>query len=297
MASPRVVLVHRRSEYEELIAHHGTRGQAGFFLSTRGQSLDPIEQRHEQTVRALAAAAGHIPLDWRRAEAEREDLGQFVFGPEDIVVVVGQDGLVANLAKYLSGQPVIGVDPLPGANAGVLVPHRATDVGRQLRALTEGTAPITERTMVQATADDGQQMVALNEIFLGQSSHQSARYTLGIGETTERQSSSGIIVGTGTGATGWCRSIQRLQAPELRLPQPAEPGLSWFVREPWPSPSTGASLCSGVLEDGEALELRVESDSLVVFGDGMEADRITLGWGQGLSIQRAERTLRTVAYG
>ena len=30
---------------------------------------------------------------------------------EDIVVVVGQDGLVANTLKYLQGQPVIAVNP------------------------------------------------------------------------------------------------------------------------------------------------------------------------------------------
>ena len=29
------------------------------------------------------------------------------------MVVVGQDGLVANVAKYLDGQPVIGVDTAP----------------------------------------------------------------------------------------------------------------------------------------------------------------------------------------
>lgn len=294
MVTPRVVLVHRRSEYEELIAHHGTRGQAAFFLSTRSQSLDPVEQRHGRTESAVDVVAGSIPTDWRRAQLERDGVAQIVFGPEDAVVVVGQDGLVANLAKYLHGQPVIGMDPLPGTNAGVLVPHRAVDVTRLLRAVAEGSAAITERTMVRTSADDGQTLSALNEIIIGQPSHQSARYTLTADGREERQSSSGIIVGTGTGATGWCRSIQRLQAPQLRLPEPTEPALSWFVREPWPSPSTGATLSSGMLAEGETLDVRVESDSLVVVGGGMEADRITLGWGQRLKIQRAERTLRTV---
>lgn len=113
------------------------------------------------------------------------------------------------------------------------------------------------------------------------------------GSAEERQASSGIIVGSGTGSTGWCRSIQRLQAPGLALPAPASPDLVWFVREPWPSPATGVELTAGTVT-GDGLSVRVESDSLVAFGDGVESDRTVLGWGQTLRVCRAERVLRTV---
>ena len=65
-----------------------------------------------------------MPLTWRQARVERGDLDRFLFAPEDVVVVVGQDGLVANAAKYLAGQPVVGIDTDPGRNPGVLVRHR-----------------------------------------------------------------------------------------------------------------------------------------------------------------------------
>ena len=124
MPTPRVVVVHRRTEYDELIARHGTRGQAAFFLSTRSQDLAGVEGRHDLTEAALRTVSAGIPAEWARAVVERNDLSRFVFRPEDVIVVVGQDGLVANLAKYVARQPVIGIDPLPGTNAGVLVPHR-----------------------------------------------------------------------------------------------------------------------------------------------------------------------------
>lgn len=41
----------------------------------------------------------------------RGDLDRFLFEPDDIVLALGQDGLVANVAKYLDGQPVIGSNP------------------------------------------------------------------------------------------------------------------------------------------------------------------------------------------
>ena len=293
--TPRVVVVHRATELDELLARHGTRGQASFFLTTRGRTIDEVDARHAAIHDARQRVAAAIPLDWRRAEVERAILPTFVWGPDDIVVVVGQDGLVANVAKYLTGQPVIGVDPLPGGNAGVLVPHTPADVPALLTAVAAGRATLTPRTMVEATTDDGQTLTALNEIYLGQPGHQSARYRIATADAHERHSSSGVIVGTGTGASGWCASLQRLQAPGLTLPQPDAPGLAWFVREPWPSPSTQAGMVAGLLDVDATLTLDVESDTLVIFGDGMETDRLTIGWGQRVTIRRSTRVLHTAA--
>jgi hypothetical protein len=288
--TPRVVVVHRRTEYDELIRRHGTRGQAAFFLATRDRDLAELEHRHHQTGRAMDMVTDAIPLDWRRGTVERADVDRFLFGPEDIVVVVGQDGLVANVAKYLSGQPVIGIDPEPDRNAGVLVTHAPTDAAELLRS----TSSIEERAMVRATLDDGQRLLALNEVFLGPATHQTARYRLSAPSgPPEHQASSGLIVATGTGATGWCRSIALERHSRLEMPTPVEHRLLWFVREAWPSPSSGASVTEGELTD-QALEVVVESDRLIAFGDGIETDSLSLSWGQTVRIGLADERLRLV---
>ncbi|MEU9749448.1 hypothetical protein [Streptomyces niveus] len=288
--APRAVLVHRTTEYEELLARHGTHGQAAFFLSSRDRDIREVAERHHRTHRALIDVAAAVPHRWRQSRVERADLDRFLFGPEDVVVVVGQDGLVANAAKYLSGQPVVGIDTDPGRNPGVLVRHRAADTGKLLAEAVGGRGAADELTMVEAVADDSQRLLALNEICLGPAGHQTVRYRLSTdarpasSTAPEPQASSGVLVGTGTGATGWLRSLWQERASALPLPGPADRRLLWFVREAWPSPTTGTSLVSGALTPTDRLRLTVESDRLIAFGDGMESDALTLTWGQTVHV-------------
>ncbi|GHH31384.1 NAD(+)/NADH kinase [Streptomyces lanatus] len=296
--APRVVLVHRTTEYEELVARHGTHGQAAFFLSSRGRDIEEVAERHRRDQRALTEVTSAIPLTWRRTRVERADLDRFLFAPEDVVVVVGQDGLVANVAKYLAGQPVLGIDTDPGRNPGVLVRHRPADAAGLLASAQSGSGTCDELTMVEAVADDTQRLVALNEIYLGAAGHRTARYRLGLeddGGVVEAQASSGVIVGTGTGATGWLRSVWQERGGgggRLRLPSPTEERLLWFVREAWPSPATGTSLVAGELAADNRLRLTVESERLVAFGDGMETDAVELTWGQTVRVGVCRDRLR-----
>lgn len=296
--APRVVLVHRRTELQELLGRHGTRGQAAFFLRTRGRNIEDVAERHQEVQSAIATVTSAIPADWRHGLVERADLPRFLFAPGDIVIVVGQDGLVANIAKYLDGQIVIGIDPEPARNPGVLVSHPPQAAAALLAAAARPHASVhvEQRVMVEAVTDDQQQLTALNEIYIGQASHQTARYTLTLPEgPTERQASSGLIVSTGTGATGWCRSAWLERESTLVLPAPTERRLAWFVREAWPSPSTGTTLTEGDLTSGQSLTVTAESDQLVLFGDGIETDATPLAWSQAASIHLASQTLRLLA--
>jgi hypothetical protein len=308
--APRAVLVHRHTELEELVARHGARGQAAFYLRTRGRRIEDLEARHAEQAAAMIAVSSAIPADWRRGMVERGDLPRFLFGPDDIVVVVGQDGLVANLAKYLDGQLIIGIDPEPGRNPGVLVRHPAGACAGLLELAVRGGggglgghppdggapgsgAPVERLTMVTAETDDGQRLTGLNEIYLGQPTHQTARYTLRLPDgRAEAQASSGLIVSTGTGATGWCRSAWLERKSPLALPGPEEARLAWFVREAWPSPATGTACTEGTLSAGQEIEVTAESDRLVLFGDGIEADTVPLTWGQSARLRLADHCLR-----
>ena len=293
--APRVVVVSRPSELAELQARHGTRAAAAHFLRQRGQDLDEAIARDATQTAALASVGAAIPVDWRRGHIDRSDLPRFLFAPEDVIVVVGQDGLVANVAKYTDTQPVIGVDPEPGRNPGVLVRHRPAALAGLLGAIVAGDAQCQLRTMVSARLDDGQELMGLNDMYVGHPSHQSSRYLIRVPDGgSERHSSSGIVIGTGTGATGWCSSIKHDRAGAPPLPAADATTLVWFVREAWLSPATGTSLTSGVLDGAGRLEVTAQAEGLVAFSDGLESDRLTLAYGQRLTIGVADRRLRLV---
>jgi hypothetical protein len=264
-------------------------------LDRRGQAIDPLVDAHHRQAAARQAVARSVPAAWRRAAVGRADLDRFLFEPGDVVVVVGQDGLVANVAKYLDGQPVIGVNPDPAAYEGVLVPHPAEAAADLMAAAAAGRAEVERRTMVEAEVPGGHRLRALNEVFVGHRTHQSARYRLAWREREERQSSSGVVVSTGTGATGWARSIHGSRRTALALPAPEDERLVFFTREAWPSVTTGTSLVEGELGPGEDLVLRSEmNDGGVAFGDGIERDAVELGWGVTLRVGLAAERLHLV---
>jgi hypothetical protein len=230
-----------------------------------------------------------------RCPIDRADLSCFVFEPEDLVLALGQDGLVANVAKYLEGQLVLGVNPDPGAFEGVLVRHAPEAVADLLADAIQQRSKVEERTMVEARLDDGQHLLALNEVFIGHRTHQSARYRIRQGEKEERHSSSGLIVATGTGSTGWAKSINNNRRGNVALPKPTDPSLAFFVREAWPSRATGTSLCEGLVDPSHPLDLVSEmNEDGVLFGDGIEDDHLDFAWGMGAHIDLAAQRLRLV---
>lgn len=291
--APRIVIVTRESEYERLLARHATHEAARFHLTTRDQSIEPVMARHaaqEAAVRALRAA---LPRAWRQAAVRRSELDRFAFAPDDIVAAIGQDGLIANVAKYVGSQPVIGINPDPAAIAGVLARIAVDAAADVLAATVAGRAAIDARTMVEAELDTGERLFALNEIFVGHRSHQSALYELSHGDARERQSSSGVIIASGTGASGWARSIMTATGRTIAI-DPCQPMAAYFVREAWPSPTTGSALVAGTVARDAPLFVTSRMDGGTIFADGMEQDYLRFDWGQQLSIRPAQRRLTLV---
>ncbi len=300
----RIVIVKKLTRLEELIREHLTMNAATFDLESREQSITPYEQEHATYEAALAEIRRQLPSDIQTAEVTREELPNFLFRETDFIIVCGPDGLFANLAKYVQDQLVLTVNPDQSSIAGVLMLFSPQEVGSQI-ALVQGNKHRTEcLPFVKACVDDDRIVWGINDVFVGRKDHVSARYEIEFGGKKELQSSSGIIVSTGVGATGWIRSIATMldglnggRRPHLlsTLPQPTAKELVFVVREPFPSPNTGTSIITGRITPGRPLIVRSHMPKGgYLFSDGGVEKAISWNAGATVAITVGERFITRI---
>jgi NAD kinase len=321
----KIVVVTRPTQLAALRKKYNTRAQAKFqIVSAKKRELAKNEALGGADVERLAAGAfmeldeaaelydaavGQLrdELDFSDFDlpvqtVDRDFLPNFLFGPKDVVVTVGQDGLVANTAKYAMGLPIVAVNPDPQRIDGVLLPFRTDQARAAVRAVLQGKAKYRQVTLAEAILADGQRLMAFNELFIGNRTHVSARYRLSVAGRSEPQSSSGVLVCTGAGSTGWLSSVFNMAAGvaamfggggSVKAPAPLrmnweDPRLVFVVREPFVSKGSRAGLVSGVLEPGQ--EIAIESDMAsngVIFSDGVESDFLEFNAGATARIHTA----------
>ncbi len=320
----KIVLVTRRTRLAELVVRFNTVSQARFYLEHQGADFGDYLREDETYHHALVEAQAVLTRLGRVQVIDRGFLPNFVFGPGDTIVTLGQDGLVANTIKYLQGQPVLGVNPDPDRWDGKLLPFRVGDLKDLLPEVFARRRPTKSVTMAQASLNNGQKMYAVNDLFIGPRSHGSARYLIRSGEAGELQSSSGVIVSTGMGSTGWLKSLltgaaaitlsagsllaqhrvaDLVAESEIRHRPDSKTGLNvrtefdwdanyllFTVREPFPTHKTGATLVFGRVTPERPLQLESQmAENGVIFSDGIQNDFLEFNSGTQAVIGIAER--------
>lgn len=261
----RIVLVTKPSALDELIRKYHTEGAAEFALQTLGQSIAPYRREHAAYAAAMDKVVRGLPADMPVTHVSRAQLPHFQsqFREKDLVIVCGPDGLFANLAKYLGEQPVIAVNPDPRSIGGALMLHSPRAVSALIANVRAGKYAVERLPFVKASLDDGRVVWGINDIFIGRRDHVSARYEIFFGGAHEPQSSSGVIVSTGVGSTGWLRSVAAMveaisgesDHALADLPDATSDELVFVVREPFPSPTSKTSIVTGRITPDLPLKL------------------------------------------
>jgi NAD kinase len=301
----KIVIVTRKTRYEELIERFNTAGQAKFYIEHAGGDFGEYLNEHDVYLRAIDTLRKQTDIGLKLQSVDRSLVPTFTFTEKDIVIAVGQDGLVANTAKYIGSQPLIGVNPDPARNDGVLLPFLPEKTRPALAAVIENRAKIRATTLAEVALNDGQKLLAFNDFFLGARTHVSARYKITMAKKTEAHSSSGVLVSTGAGSTGWMSSVFNMAAgvsafsggkagarPSLK---PDDARLVFVVREPFISRHSQAGIVAGMIESGS--ELQVESlmpSGGTIFSDGIENDFLEFNAGAIAHIRKAPRTAQLV---
>ncbi|MGO8837818.1 MAG: sugar kinase [Limisphaerales bacterium] len=306
----KIILVTRPTRVTELKRRFNTRTQAKFYVSHLGQDFSDYEREDEHYVNAVRTAQQLLGTLGRVQMIDRSFLPNFSFGPEDIVIVLGQDGLVANTVKYLNGQPVVGVNPDPARWDGQLLPFRLPDLAKVVPEVLLKKRKAQSVTMAQVTLNTGEKLYAVNDLFVGPRTHISARYKITVCGKSENHSSSGVIISTGVGSTGWFKSLlagaagimqnlgtdaakqagrQPRFAPKSEFAWDA-PYLCFTVREPFPSKTTQAGLVFGRVTAKQPLLIESQMpENGVIFSDGIESDYLEFRSGVRATIAPADR--------
>ncbi len=299
----KIILVKRKTRLEDLVARYNTTAQAKFYIEHMGSDFSDYVAEDAQYKKSVTEAHKQLEALGRVQIVDREFIPNFIFGDNDIVVAIGQDGLVANTMKYLSSQFLIGVNPDPARWDGVLLPFTATDLASVVPDVMKRTRPVKEVTMAKAVLNDGQAIYAVNDLFIGQKTHVSSRYQIMLGKDYEYQSSSGIIVSTGLGSTGWLKSVlsgaQSIVSeiadnkinvqPKNSLPWDID-YLYFSVREPFPSKTSKTNIVFGKVTRQTPLKILSQMpENGVIFSDGIESDFVQFNSGIKATISIAEK--------
>ncbi len=299
----KLVIVTRRTRLDDLVARFNTPGQAKFYLDHSGGNFAEYQSEHDQYSRALERLRRALDLGLPRQFLDRSLVPTYSFGRGDLIVTLGQDGLVANTAKYVGPQPIVAVNPDPARFDGILMPFQLDQAARGVEDAITGNTHSRLVTLAEAKLKDGQRLLGFNDLFIGARTHVSARYLVRWRKQEESQSSSGVLVSTGVGSTGWMSSVFRMAEGVARFTGGKagaavrlgwdDPRLLFAVREPFVSRQSQAGVVAGLLESGEGLvlESRMASGG-VIFSDGMEQDYLEFNAGAAVEIRTATQQAR-----
>jgi NAD kinase len=304
----KIIIITRKTRLNELMYRFNTFEQAKFYIEHMGADFqDYIEEdrQYNDSLNSLKESLKHMG---KLQIVDKEFLPNFIFSENDIVVILGPDGLVVNTSKYLNGQPVIAINPDIQRWDGILLPFTVKDAKKIIMDVMANKHNIKFVTMAMANLNDGQSLYAVNDLFIGQKSHVSARYEIKLGDCTEKHSSSGIIISTGLGSTGWFKSIIRGAevitgslaneqfefSNSVQTPWHAD-YLYFSVREPFPSIVNGTSLVFGKIDAQAPLVLTsLMPANGVIFSDGIEADFLSFNAGAIATINIADKKVNIV---
>lgn len=324
---PRIVIVTRETRLAGLLQRWGTRGQAKFVhqraraaakvqagelddavaaIQDDDEEFEALEEEDETYQDSLRRLAREFDLGIPIQTIDRRYLPTFDPAMCAVVVVVGQDGLVANTAKYVGDVPIVGINPDPDTFDGVLLPFRVEEARTAVQRVLKGSASLRNVTMAEAVLHDGQRLLAFNDLFIGAKTHVSARYELHWHGKSEQQSSSGVLVSTGAGSTGWMSSVfnmargvtgwlgNKSATKPVKLDW-SDRALLWAVREPFASKTSGTTLVAGRLDAPNDLTIESRmSTGGVIFSDGIEADFLEFNGGATARITVAKQQARLV---
>ena len=284
------IIIKNKTRFETLIERFNTKAQAKFYIEHSGGNFNEYEKEHEIFHCSLSKVQRNLSTVLKNKIVERSFLPSFIFNEKQVIVTIGQDGLVANTAKYVNQLPIVAVNPDQERFDGVLLPFNTDNFLTAINKVITNNYQSKLTSYAEATLNDGQRLIAFNDLFIGANSHVSARYQITYNNKSEEQSSSGIIVSTQAGATGWLSSVCNMSFgihnfiektnAKKKYVNLNDNQLMFAVREPFASKKTQVEIAAGIITGKSKLIIQsFMPNNGLIFSDGIETDFLNFNSG------------------
>ena len=148
------IVVKNKTRLETLIERFNTKAQAKFYIEHSGGDFEDYELEHERFQESLSNIQRQLSKVLKNKIVERPFLPSFLFNEKQVVVVVGQDGLVANTAKYVNEIPIVAVNPDADRYDGVLLPFTPDNFIGGVEKVISGNFPSKTAALAEAKPRD-----------------------------------------------------------------------------------------------------------------------------------------------
>ena len=299
------IIIKNKTRLETLIERFNTKAQAKFYIERSGGDFNDYEKEHEVFHVSLSSVQRNLSTLLKNKIIERSFLPSFIFNDNQVIITVGQDGLVANTAKYVKQIPIVAVNPDQERYDGVLLPFNTDNFILAIEKVITNKYNSKLTSFAEAKLNDGQRLLAFNDLFIGATSHVSARYKITYNNKTEEHSSSGIIVSTQAGSTGWLSSIFNMSFgihkfiekdnSKKKYAKLKDNQLMFAVREPFASKRTQIETTAGIVTGQSKLIIQsFMPNNGLIFSDGIETDFLKFNSGSIATIGIADEKANLV---
>ncbi|MFO0415839.1 MAG: hypothetical protein ACK5Y6_00990 [Pseudomonadota bacterium] len=227
-----ILVVAKRSRFERDQKELGLSEEALLrWYAEMGESGSRVLGSHERQLQAIASCQRELESEQIVHIEQLEE--RLATGSVKAIVALGGDDFLKLVSQHIEDLPVLGVNSDPATSTGVLLSTSIEKLPEAIQALETDSYKIERWTRVELTIDGTSCGRALNDVVLGKRDFRHmSRHELEVHGEKTQQRSSGILISTGAGSTGWFSSAGLYLGGKDRSFSREAPYIRFELREP-----------------------------------------------------------------
>lgn len=179
----------------------------------------------------------------------RENLTREEIKNVDITISLGGDNHFQYVSHFIDNEYIFGINSDPLVSEGVLLSCNTDTLNVIKKQCDKGNYEIEKWTRLDVYINNEFVSRATCDVFIGEKERRfTSRQILFFNNFEKQQKSSGILVSTGSGSTGWFSSASRFITTNPVFGS-TEPFAKFIVTEPYKGTLTDSSLIEGLIKE------------------------------------------------